>query len=143
MKSLRAVIIAAVFLTALALPVEPVRACNVCLEDKIAATYDWQVVANARRTGHQVVFVAIQGNVAPRDEALTRRLVHQLGTVPGVDVGTVRVSLAPPAASFACDPGHHPPAQVVATMNRALRPQGLMLAIVRVGAPGGNASAAR
>ena len=143
MRRVRAGFLAAVFITVVALPAEPVRACNVCLEDKIAATYDWQVVANARRTGHQVVFVAIQGTVAPRDEALTRRLVRQLSTVHGVDAGTVRISLAPPAASFACDPRHDPPAQVIAAMNRALRPDGLMLALVRVGAPGGNASAAR
>src|SRR4030095_6991164 len=98
MRPLHAVFIAAVFIAVLALPIEPARACNVCLEDKIAATYDWHVVANARRTGHQVVFVAIQGNVAPRDEALTRRLVRRLGTVPGGDAGAGRGRRSPPRA---------------------------------------------
>ena len=82
----------------LALRFTPARACNACLEDKIAATYDWQVVSAAKARGHIVVFAAIHGPVAPADSALARRLARQLGGVAGVDAGTPRVSLAPPAA---------------------------------------------
>jgi hypothetical protein len=111
------------------------RACNACLEDKIAATYDWQVVAAAKERGHTVVFTAVRGRVAPRDSALARTLSRKLAAVHGVDPGTVRVSLAPPAASFACDAAHAPPATVIAAANRALAPSGVSLAMVRQGAP--------
>jgi len=112
-------------------------ACNACLEDRIAATYDWQVVAAARRNGHTVVFTTLVGPVTPGDDALARRIVRRLSATPGVDPGTVRVSLAPPAASFACDPERRAPTDLVSSMNERLRSSGLRLTVVRVGAPGG------
>jgi hypothetical protein len=110
-------------------------ACNACVEDKIAATYDWQVVSAAKERGHTVVFAAIQGKVPPHDPALAQSLRRRLGALHGVDAGTVRVSLAPPAASFVCGAAASQPASVIAAANRALAPSGLTLAIVRVGAP--------
>ena len=107
-------------------------ACNACKEDKIAATYDWQVVSAAKEHGHTVVFTAIQGKLAPHDAALAQALRRKLGALHGVDPGTVRVSLAPPAASFAIGTS---PASVLSAANRALAPSGLSLTIVRVGAP--------
>jgi hypothetical protein len=113
-------------------------ACDACLEDKIAATYDWQIVSSAKRAGHTVVFTAIQGPVAPGDAGLERRL-SRLSVTPGVDAGSMRTSLAPPALSFACDLRRRKVAEVLAAMNRALRDSGLRLALVRVGAPSGPA----
>lgn len=110
-------------------------ACNACLEDKIAATYDWQVVRAAKGRGHTVVFTAVRGKVAPGNAALARTLARTVGAQHGVDAGTVRVSLAPPAASFACSATQNRPATVIAAANRALAPSGLSLAIVRIGAP--------
>jgi hypothetical protein len=117
------------------------HACDACLEDKIAATYDWQVVSTAQRLGHTVVFTKLLGPITPRDEALARTIVRRLGTIAGVDVGTVRVSLAPPAVSFACNPACMATPRLIATINRKLRPTGLALAIVRIGAPGRTAPA--
>jgi hypothetical protein len=113
----------------------PTHACNACVEDKIAATYDWQVVSAAKEHGHTVVFAAIQGKVPPHDAALAQTLRRRLGAVHGVDPGTVRVSLAPPAASFVCGAGASEPHTVIAAANRALASSGFSLAIVRVGAP--------
>lgn len=129
---------AAVLLAAAVLAVRAAiaLACNACLEDKIAATYDWQVVSAARARGHVVLFTAIRGSVAPGDSALPRRLARQLGGVAGVDAGTPRVSLAPPAASFAFDPAKNSPQQLIAAINARLKTGGLSLSVVRVGAPG-------
>src|SRR5262249_44340801 len=110
-------------------------ACNACLEDKIAATYDWRVVSQAKERGHTVVFAAIRGAVSPGDSTLARAVQRRLAVVRGVDPGTVRVSLAPPAASFACDGVHAAPRTVIAAANRALASSGHSLALVRVGAP--------
>jgi len=113
---------------------DPARACNVCVEDKIAATYDWQVVSEAKRNGHNMIFVGISGRITPGDETLARAVRRLLSTVDGVRAGTVRVSLAPAAASFACDP-RRKPSEVIQVMNRRLRRHSLTLAIVRIDAP--------
>jgi hypothetical protein len=123
-------------------PAPPVAACNACLEDKIAATYDWQVAAAAQRRGHTVVFLALVGPVTPGDDALARRIAHRLAATPGVDAGTVRVALAPPAVSVAGDLRRHAVTDLVASMNERLRPEGLRLTVVRVGSPGEPATTA-
>jgi hypothetical protein len=118
------------------------RACNACVEDKVAATYDWQVVSAAKARGHTIVFTAIRGTVAPGDSALARKLARQIGGVAGVDAGTPRISLAPPAASFAFDPARHSVTQLLAAINARLKSSGLSLSVVRVGAPGAAAPVA-
>lgn len=123
-------------------PPRPVAACNACLEDKIAATYDWQVALAARRHGHTVVFAAIVGPVTPGNDALERRIAHGLDATPGVDDGTVRVSLAPPAVSFAVDLHRHTVTDLVSAMNERLESSGLRLTVVRIGAPGAPATTA-
>jgi len=117
------------------------RACNACLEDKIAATYDWQVVSAAQARGHTIVFTAIAGKVKADDPALAKKLARQIGAVRGVDPGTPRVSLSPPAASFSFDPAHGSALKLLKAINQTLAPSGLSLRIVRVGAPGAAAVA--
>ena len=111
------------------------KACEICREDKIAATYDYAVVSAARKHGHTVVFTAINGRLTPGDTAPARTVARRLTAVPGVDAGTVRTSLKPPAASFACDPARGA-ASMIAAANRALAGSGLSLTIVQIGAPG-------
>lgn len=112
------------------------EACNACLEDKIAATYDWQVVSEAQQRGHTVVFTALHGRIAPSDTALSRFVSASVEGIPGIDPGTARVSLAPPAVSFACDSKRHSPSSLIAAMNRALRRSGVTLELVQVGVGG-------
>jgi len=113
-------------------------ACNACREDKIAATYDWQVVSASQSRGHTVVFTAISGPVRPGDSALEETLRRTVGSVRGVDPGTVRVSLAPPAMSFACAADKSAPSSLIAGINRRLQPRHLKLSLVQVGAPAGS-----
>ena len=117
------------------------RACEVCREDKIAATYDWEVVAAAKQRGHTVVFAALRGPIRPDDASLARTLTRKIAAVPGIDAGTVRISLAPPAVSFACVPSRTPITSLTSAIDRALRPSPLSILIVQVGAP--NVSASR
>lgn len=78
-------------------------ACGHCVEDKIAAVYDHAVLTRAKAQGHSVVFLAIDGNVAP-SESLRRELENAARAIAGVDRDTVRVSLELAALSFAFDP---------------------------------------
>lgn len=110
-------------------------ACDACLEDKIAATYDWEVVSAAKRQGHTVIFTAIQGPVGPQDQRLRRRLREELLAVPGVDAGSVRVALSPPAVSFSSNLTKRRVDAILQAANQRLRTVRLKLVVVRIGAP--------
>ena len=81
------VVAAGMLVTASCGIVDRARACNVCREDKIAATYDWEVVSTSQRQGHTVVFTAISGSVRPGDGALGGAINRTVGSVRGVDAG--------------------------------------------------------
>jgi hypothetical protein len=72
-------------------------ACGACVEDKVAATYDYAVVQNAMARGDVVVFCDVRGRI---DADRLRKAARKLG---GVDKTSIRVSTAPQALSFALD----------------------------------------
>ena len=108
------------------------RTCGLCVEDKVAATFDAGVRARAVRIGHVVVFAELRGPAAGAPPALGEFVSRTLARTPGVDPGTVRVSLDPPAAAFACDPRRHPPESVLASANAGLAARRLGLRVIRV-----------
>jgi hypothetical protein len=110
----------------------PARACGHCIEDKVAATYDYAVLTRAARAGHVVVFADISGPAAGAGPALKSFILHTLASTSGIDGGTVRVSLDPPAASFACDPARHAPSALLAAVNPQLAAKGLRLAVIKI-----------
>jgi len=105
-------------------------ACGVCVEDKIAATYDHAVITRAGTQHHLVVFVEMRGAVDMT--ALAGKITHAAARVRGIDLGTVRTSASPPAFSFALDPSARTPESAVADLQRHLRTQGATLSILRV-----------
>jgi len=108
----------------------PSWACGVCVEDKIAATYDHAVITRAGTQHHLVVFVEMKGAVDMT--ALAEKVAPAAARVRGIDLGTVRTSASPPAFSFALDPGARSPDSAVAELQRRLRTQGATLSILRV-----------
>ena len=110
----------------------PAHACGHCIEDKVAATYDHAVLTRAARGGHVVVFAEIRGPAAGAEPALKAFIANALSTTPGIDRGTVRVSLDPPAASFACDPTHHTPDALIQAVNPRLATKGLQLSVIEI-----------
>ena len=104
----------------------------VLVMDKVAATYDYAVLSRAERDGHVVVFAEILGPAAGAGPELKGFITRTLTGTPGIDVGTVRVSLDPPAASFACDPARHAPSALVGTVNPRLAAKKLRLAVIEV-----------
>lgn len=101
------------------------KACMICDQDKVAATYDFAVVTAAAARHHRMLFGALEGPVPPDDRALSRRILRSLARVPGVDVGTVRVSLAPAAVSLAWNPERTTEKRLLAAVREALHPAGL------------------
>ena len=71
-------------------------ACGVCVEDKVAATYDHAVVMKAGALRHLVVFGEINGRVDMN--VVTAGLPTAAIRVHGIDRGTLRTSASPPAS---------------------------------------------
>lgn len=102
------------------------QACGVCVEDKVAATYDHAVVQKAAATAQVVVvFCEVAG---PFDAARLKAAARQ---VKGLDAASLRSSKAPSALSFALDTARRSPQDAVAALQRAA-PPGTQLHIVRL-----------
>jgi hypothetical protein len=108
----------------------PSFACGICIEDKVAATYDHQIVMSATARNHVVVFGQVEGNADMRkvmvDVAAAAR------RTAGVDRGSVRTSSAPPAFSFSLDPKSQSPERAVELLQRRVRASGSQLSILRI-----------
>jgi hypothetical protein len=101
---------------ALAACVRGAWACGVCVEDKVAATYDYAVMQRAVAQGRVMVFCQISGAVdAPRIRNAARQ-------VRGLDRSSLRLSTDPAALSFAIDPAQQSPQEAVTAMQRAVPP---------------------
>lgn len=94
----------------------PLRAlaCGACIEDKMAATYDYASVQKAHAAGKTVVFCDVQNRI---DEKTLRRVVS---ATPGVDAGSIRISQEPAALSFALDTRQQSPEAAVAAITQRL-----------------------
>ena len=108
-------------------------ACGVCIEDKVAATYDHAVIARAATQGQVVVFAEPRAGI---DAArLGKILASRAARTKGIDPASVRTAAAPPSLSFALDPRAGAPAKVLATIRKDARVPGLELALLRVVEP--------
>ena len=103
-------------------------ACGVCIEDKVAATYDHAVITEAKAAHRQVVFVAIDG---PYVADIGRRIAAAAQRVHGVEAKTVRVSDSPAAFSFVVARSQAPE-RAVAGFRDALRDAGVRLTLIRL-----------
>ncbi len=105
-------------------------ACGACIEDKIAATYDPAVVAQAAVRHRVVVFAAVEGPGDPDADA--KALAAAAARVPGVDRTTIRTAASPRALSFALDPRAASPEKALAAIEAKSGARGLKLALIRV-----------
>ena len=78
-----------------------VLACGVCLEDKVAATYDHALVQRALAQGRVVVFAEPRSAL---DAAHLKKMAVAASRAPGVEAATVKTSAAPATVSFVLDP---------------------------------------
>lgn len=116
---------------ALALAPAVAPACGYCVEDRIAAAYDHAVLRRALAVRHAVAYFALDGlrGAGERERLELARLIE---AVPGVDRGSVRVSIEGAAASFAYDPARGSLARVTNLVERRLSARGLSLGLLRV-----------
>lgn len=105
-------------------------ACGVCIEDKVAATYDFKVVANATRNNHTVLFFELTG-LASHGAPTRQAIVSAVEQTPGVERGSVRLSLEQAAVSFAVNASRYPPADMKKRIEKKLAAQQLRLKPLR------------
>jgi hypothetical protein len=106
-------------------------ACGVCVEDKVAAVYDHAAISRAIGAGHTVVFFAIDGPLKPGQP--TRVSIEKgAASAPGVDAGSVRLSVELASVALAYDPRRTTLARVQAHIEKKIRPLGLSLLTMRV-----------
>jgi uncharacterized protein (DUF2236 family) len=111
----------------------PAFACGVCVEDKIAVTYDQAVITQAARSGQLVVFAAVEGAAdAKRSSVALKRAASR---VHGIDGASVRVATDPAAVSFALDAKARTPEQALKAIEQGAGPLGLHLTMLRVVEP--------
>jgi hypothetical protein len=104
--------------------------CGACVEDKIAATYDYAVVSQAAARHHVVVFAAVEGPGDPARES--RELRKAAARAKGVDRESIRAADAPHALSFALDPRLAAPEAALSEITRAAALRGVRLSLIRV-----------
>ena len=109
----------------------PALACGHCVEDKIAAVYDYATVMRAHAQKHHIAFFAINGPLAL--DAGTRRAIQaRAESAHGVDKGSARVSVEAAALSVAYDPQRVPLSVVQKALEQTLTAKKLSLSILQV-----------
>ncbi|HWI78837.1 MAG TPA: hypothetical protein VNS31_06540 [Ramlibacter sp.] len=101
------------------------QACGVCVEDKVAATYDYAVVQRAAAQGRVVVFCEVVG---PVDAARIRQATRN---VRGLDASTLRVSETPAAISFVVDTRKQSPQAAAGAIQQGLA-RGIEVKVLRL-----------
>lgn len=106
-------------------------ACGICIDDKVASSYDHAVVAQAKQRGHEVAFFAIEGPLV-RSAETRGAVLRAIRSANGVQGASARVSLENAALSFAYDPARTTHAAVGAALDARLAERRLSLRFLRV-----------
>ena len=101
------------FTTLLAATPVAAMACGVCVEDKVAATYDHALVQRALEKHRVVVFAEPHTAV---DAVRLQAIAKAAARTPGVERATVRTSAAPQSVSFVLDPKRADAGKTVAAL---------------------------
>ena len=112
--------------TVAALTSAVVLACGHCDEDRIAAVYDHALSQRTLALKHEIIFFAWDGAVTLSNESRQKMLA--LGeAVPGVDKGSMRVSMEPAALAVAFAPQRYSAQAVEAALRQKLATMKLTL----------------
>ena len=110
-------------------------ACGVCIDDKVAAAYDHDVVQRAVKAGRQVVFVELSGPQEAR--ALTASAKKAVASMPGVDPGSIRASEDLPIISFVIEPTRQQANASVEALRASLVAEQVVPVLLRILPTGG------
>jgi len=121
----------ALILAALLAAAGAAQACGVCVEDKMAAVYDYAVVTRAFGQKHHVAFFHVDGALVAGEA--TRRALERIAEAPaGVDKGGARASVESASLSVAFDPRRTGVVRLQKELERGLARRGLSLMLMQV-----------
>jgi hypothetical protein len=106
-------------------------ACGVCVEDKIASTYDHAVIHRALAQKHHVAFFHIDGPL-PVNAETKRWLESAIASTAGTDKGTARVAMETLTLSVAYDPKRTSLVALQSTLEKKIAARQLSLLPMRV-----------
>jgi hypothetical protein len=115
-------------LLALLFAASPALACGVCVEDKIASTYDHAVIKQAVARKHSVAFFHIDG---PVTSDAKHWLEATIAATAGIDKGSGRVAVHTSTLSVAYDPRRTSLAQLQASLEKRIASRSLSLLLLR------------
>ena len=104
------------------------RACGVCIDDKVAATYDHATVTRALARHRAVVFAGMDSREAAGRAAASVRAAAR--RVRGIDAESVRTATEPPALSFVVEAADQTPEGALAEIQRGAA--GVRLTMLKV-----------
>ena len=123
----RIAILAALLLATIVAPAA--LACGVCIDDKVAATYDHATVTRALARHHAVVFAGMESrDAAGRAAALVRAAARR---VRGIDAESVRTATEPLALSFVVEADQTPETALAEIQRGAAGVRLTMLKVMR------------
>ena len=105
---------------------QQVLACGHCVEDKIAAVYDYQVITQAKKSGLEMAFFSFDGALV-KDKKTFEKLTQIAESIRGIDKKSIRISLESESISFAYDSKKIPFALLIDSLERKLSHQKLTL----------------
>lgn len=105
-------------------------ACGHCVEDAVAAVYDYQVELRADHEHMAIAYVGVRG-VRAETPAAASSVAKTLRDIPNAEAGTVRTSVSPPAASFAWRGDEASLGEAMRAANAQLLPAGLKLELLK------------
>ena len=104
-------------------------ACGVCVEDRVAATYDHALVRRAATEHRSMVFVALDGPDASR---VRDRIASTAANLTAVQRGSLRYAESPAAFSFVLATRGAKPDATVAAFRKATAGMQVSMTIVRL-----------
>jgi hypothetical protein len=107
-------------------------ACGYCVEDRIAAVYDYEMTKKAASRKYQLAYFAWDGPVT-RNDAMRLKIIAMAESASGVEKGTARVSVEPASIAVMFDPGRILQQQLEAALRQKLA--GLHILITPLQAP--------
>lgn len=108
----------------------PALACGHCVEDRVAAVYDYRVEQEAGRQNLRVAYLGVNGPRA-ESEAAAATVATALRENPAAVADTVRTSVSPAAASFAWRGDDAALLGAMRSANERLAAAGLKLELLR------------
>ncbi len=78
-------------------------ACGQCVQDKMAAVYDYEVIKTAVSQKHVVIFMGFQGSIVPDLESRLK-ILKLIMKINGIDGKSIKISMENASFSVAFDP---------------------------------------